>query len=573
MKKFFFILGSFLLSLSTYAAMNVNKIDPPFWYAGMKNPELQLMIYGESIGNASVSVNYPGISLSSTVKLESNNYLLVYLHLDKDVKPGKFPLTFTIGKKKLVKEYELKARNKKGCEHKGFDASDALYLLMPDRFANGNPENDNIDGMSPYKVDRNDPNARHGGDLAGIEQNLDYFEDLGVTALWFTPVLENNMEGGSYHGYATTDYYKVDPRFGTNEEYRQLIAKSHDRGIKIVMDMIFNHCGVEHPWIKDMPSKDFFNNPDHEKNFVQTSFKLTPHVDPYASKYDFDQMNDGWFVTVMPDLNQKKEYPNYNTVGETWVTEPAYTAWWQKDSKLSAPLNSNLKTVMDFSFFDKINTAKNEQTETWFKGLDRVYNNFVYDFLYPDPTSVLAFIENHDTDRFLGEGDNLPMLKQASTLLLTTRRIPQLYYGTEIMMNGVKSKSDGYVRKDFPGGWSDDKANALTAAGRTKLQNECYNFYKTLLNWRKGNEVIAKGNMTQFMVQHGVYAYARQYNGKTVFVMLNGTDEATTLPLKYYKEILKDHAQGKDILTGRIINLDGELTMSPRESLVIEIFP
>ena len=228
---------------------------------------------------------------------------------------------------------------------------------------------------------------------------------------------------------------------------------------------------------------------------------------------------------------------------------------------------------MDFSFFDKINTAKNEQTETWFKGLDRVYNNFVYDFLYPDPTSVLAFIENHDTDRFLGEGDNLPMLKQASTLLLTTRRIPQLYYGTEIMMNGVKSKSDGYVRKDFPGGWSDDKANALTAAGRTKLQNECYNFYKTLLNWRKGNEVSAKGNMTQFMVQHGVYAYARQYNGKTVFVMLNGTDEATTLPLKYYKEILKDHAQGKDILTGRIINLDGELTMSPRESLVIEIFP
>ena len=583
MKKFFFILGSFLLSLSTYAAMNVNKIDPPFWYAGMKNPELQLMIYGEGIGNASVSVNYPGISLSSTVKLESNNYLLVYLHLDKDVKPGKFPLTFTIGKKKLVKEYELKARNKKGCEHKGFDASDALYLLMPDRFANGNPENDNIDGMSPYKVDRNDPNARHGGDLAGIEQNLDYFEDLGVTALWFTPVLENNMEGGSYHGYATTDYYRV-----------------------------------EHPWIKDMPSKDFFNNPDHEKNFVQTSFKLTPHVDPYASKYDFDQMNDGWFVTVMPDLNQKnphvykylvqnsfwwieyadidgirmdtypyadydamsnwmkelnEEYPNYNTVGETWVTEPAYTAWWQKDSKLSAPLNSNLKTVMDFSFFDKINTAKNEQTETWFKGLDRVYNNFVYDFLYPDPISVLAFIENHDTDRFLGEGDNLPMLKQASTLLLTTRRIPQLYYGTEIMMNGVKSKSDGYVRKDFPGGWSADKANALTAAGRTKLQNECYNFYKTLLNWRKGNEVIAKGNMTQFMVQHGVYAYARQYNGKTVFVMLNGTDEATTLPLKYYKEILKDHAQGKDILTGRIINLDGELTMSPRESLVIEIFP
>lgn len=616
MKKLLFILITFLTSLSTYAAINVSKIDPPCWYVGMKNPELQLMVSGQGIGDASVSLNYPGVSLSSTVKVESNNYLIVYLHLDKEVKPGKFPITFTVGKKKIVKEYELKARKKKGSEHKGFDASDALYLLMPDRFANGNPDNDVVPGMAESKVDRNDPNARHGGDLAGIEKNLDYFSDLGVTALWFTPVLENNMTGGSYHGYATTDYYKVDPRFGSNEEYRQLIEKSHDRGIKVVMDMIFNHCGAEHPWIKDMPSKDFFNNPDHQNNFVQTSFKLTPHVDPYASKYDFDQMNDGWFVTAMPDLNQKnphvykyllqnsiwwieyadidgirmdtypyadydamsnwmkklnEEYPNYNTVGETWVTEPAYTAWWQKDSKLSAPRNSNLKTVMDFSFYDKMNTAKNEQTETWFKGLDRVYNSFVYDFLYPNPASVLAFIENHDTDRFLGEGNNLPMLKQASVILLTTRRIPQLYYGTEVMMNGTKAQSDGYVRKDFPGGWVDDKENALTASERTSQQNEAYNFYKTLLNWRKGNEVIANGDMVQFMVQNGVYAYARQYNGKTVFVLLNGTDKETTLPLKFYKEVLKDSKQGKDVLTGKIVQLNEELRMTPRESLVIEL--
>ncbi|MBM6735458.1 glycoside hydrolase family 13 protein [Mediterranea massiliensis] len=615
-KKVFSLLGTMLLSLTAYAAPHINKIDPPFWYTGMQNPELQLMVYGEGIGDARVAVDYPGVSVSSIVKLESNNYLLVYLNLDKDVKPGKMQLTFSQGKKQTVQEYELKARAMKGCEHKGFDASDALYLLMPDRFANGNPDNDQVEGMLDAKVDRNDPNARHGGDLAGIEQHLDYFTDLGVTALWFTPVLENNMQGGSYHGYATTDYYKVDPRFGTNEEYRQLISKAHQRGIKIVMDMIFNHCGVDHAWIKDMPSKDWFNNSDYQNNFVQTSFKLTSHVDPYTSQYDFNQMNDGWFVPTMPDLNQKnphvlryliqnsfwwiefanidgirmdtypyadydgmsqwmkelnEEYPNYNTVGETWVTEPAYTAWWQKDSKLSAPKNSNLKTVMDFSFFDKINIAKNEQTETWFKGLDRVYNNFVYDFLYPNPASVLAFIENHDTDRFLGEGQNLAMLKQATTLLLTTRRIPQLYYGTEIMMNGVKTKSDGYVRCDFPGGWANDKQNAFTAEGRTDLQNECYNFYKTILNWRKGNDVIAKGSMTQFMVQHGVYAYARQYEGKTVFVMLNGTDSETTLPLKFYKEILKDAKQGKDILTGRTISFSEDLKMAPRESLVIEL--
>lgn len=616
MKKLVFILTVFLCSLHSYAAIHVSKVDPPCWYVGMKNPELQLMVYGEGIGDASVSVNYPGVTLSSTVKLESNNYLIVYLNLSKEVKPGKFPITFTQGKKKLVKAYELKARQKKGSDHTGFDASDALYLLMPDRFANGNPDNDIVPNMAESKVDRNDPNARHGGDLAGIEQNLDYFTDLGVTALWFTPVLENNMTGGSYHGYATTDYYKVDPRFGTNEEYRGLIEKSHQRGIKVVMDMIFNHCGVEHPWIKDMPSRDFFNNPDHQNKFVQTSFKLTPHVDPYASKYDFDQMNDGWFVTAMPDLNQKnphiykylvqnsfwwieyanidgirmdtypyadydamsqwmkelnEEYPNYNTVGETWVTEPAYTAWWQKDSKLSAPQNSHLKTVMDFSFYDKMNTAKNEQTETWFKGLDRIYNNFVYDFLYPNPASILTFIENHDTDRFLGEGKNLPMLKQASVMLLTTRRIPQLYYGTEVMMNGTKAQSDGYVRKDFPGGWADDKENALTASGRTTQQNECYNFYKTLLNWRKGNDVIAKGDMVQFMVQNGVYAYARQYNGKTVFVMLNGTDKKTTLPLNFYKETIKESKQGKDILTGKMVQLEEELTMAPRESLVLEL--
>ena len=618
MKKVMSILGAMLLSLGSYAGINVNKIDPPFWYTGMLNPELQLMVYGEGIGDARVTVNYPGVSLSSTVRLESNNYLLVYLHLDKDVEPGNVPLTFTIGKKRITQNYELKARAMKGCERKGFDAGDALYLLMPDRFANGNPDNDQVPGMLDAKVDRNDPNARHGGDLAGIEQHLDYFTDLGVTALWFTPVLENNMQGGSYHGYATTDYYKVDPRFGTNEEYCQLIEKAHQRNIKIVMDMIFNHCGVDHVWIKDMPSKDWFNNPDHRNNFVQTSFKLTPHVDPYASQYDFSQMNDGWFVPSMPDLNQRnphvmryliqnsfwwieyagidgirmdtypyadydamsqwmkelnEEYPNYNTVGETWVTEPAYTAWWQKDSKLSAPKNSNLKTVMDFSFFDKINIAKNEQTDTWFKGLDRVYNNFVYDYLYPNPASVLAFIENHDTDRFLGEDQpqNFAMLKQATTLLLTTRRIPQLYYGTEILMNGVKAKSDGYVRKDFPGGWPGDRQNAFTREGRTPEQNECYDFYRTILNWRKGNNVIAKGSMTQFMVQNGVYAYARQYEGKTVFVMLNGTDSETTVPLKFYREILKDIPQGRDILSERTITFGEELKMQARESLVIEL--
>ncbi|MCD7900405.1 MAG: glycoside hydrolase family 13 protein [Bacteroides sp.] len=616
MRRIVFTLLAAITFITAFAA-NINKIDPPFWYVGMQHPELQLMVYGDGIGDASVTVDYPGVNLSSTVRLESKNYLLVYLSLDKEViKPGTMTLTFTQNKKKTTREYELRARDKNPTERMGFDASDALYLLMPDRFANGNPDNDMIAGLAPYTVDRNDPNARHGGDLAGIEKHLDYFTDLGITALWFTPVLENSMTGGSYHGYATTDYYRVDPRFGTNEEYKSLIAKSHSRGIKMVMDMIFNHCGVEHAWIKDMPSRDWFNNPDHETNFVQTSFKLPPMVDPYTSKYDFWKMNDGWFVPSMPDLNQKNphvyrylvqnsfwwieysgidgirmdtypyadydamsnwmkelnnEYPNYNVVGETWVTEPAYTAWWQKDSKLSAPRNSHLKSVMDFSFYDKINIAKGERTDDFSAGFNRIYNNFVYDFLYPNPEMVLAFYENHDTDRFLGDGQNLDQLKQAVTLLLTTRRIPQLYYGTEIMMNGLKHGSDGYVRKDFPGGWAGDSQNAFTASGRTALQNECFNFYRTLLQWRKGNEVIAKGDMIQFMPQHGVYAYARMYNGKTVFVLLNGTDEEVTIPLTYYREITRDKKQGKDIISNRNISFGNELRMKARESLILEL--
>lgn len=614
MKRVCFIFSALLLAIQAVAAMNIEKIDPPFWYAGMEANELQLMVYGKDIAHTKVSVSYPGVQISSTVKLESDNYLLVYLTLSDAVKPGTLKLSFEEGRRQITKDYELKSRTMAGDERKGFDASDALYLLMPDRFANGDTSNDQVQGMAPYKVDREHPDARHGGDLAGIEQHLDYFSELGVTALWFTPVLENNMPGGSYHGYATTDYYRVDPRLGSNEDYCRLIAKAHARGLKIVMDMIFNHCGTGHPWVSDMPSKDWFNYPDFERHYVQTSYVLTPYVDPYASKYDFDQMSRGWFVPAMPDLNQSNphvlkyliqnsfwwieyagidgirmdtypyadydamsrwmaalnaEYPHYNVVGETWVTEPAYTAWWQKDSKLSAPRNSHLKTVMDFSFYDKINQAMREESSNY-TGLGRIYNNFVYDFLYPNPLSVLAFIENHDTDRFLGEGNNLAALKQAATLLLTTRRIPQLYYGTEVLMNGIKQPTDGLVRKDFPGGWQGDEADAFIATGRDSLQADCFRHFQRLLHWRKGNEVIARGEMTQFLVQQGVYAYARHYEGRTVLVLLNGTDAPTTLPLHPYKEVLGKAVQGLDVISGRIVRLDEPLQMAARESLVIE---
>ncbi len=602
------------------AAVKIDKIEPTDWYAGMKNPQLQLMVYGKGVASVQeVTTDYPGVRIDSVVRLDSPNYLLVYLNLQ-----GAQPGTMTLKLDKQKVEYTLKQREKAGNQRMGFTNADVLYMLMPDRFAQGAGHNPQVKGMNPYKEDRTQPSLRHGGDLNGIREHLDYFCELGVTALWLTPVLENNSpdsENGfsTYHGYATTDYYKVDPRFGSNEDYRRLCDEAHAKGLKVVMDMIFNHSGFEHPWIKDMPSKDWLNTPEWLKEqqkdqYLQTSYKLTPVRDPYASKVDLKETTEGWFVPTMPDLNQHnphlmryliqnsiwwietvgidgirmdtypyayadamaqwmkeldEEYPNFNTVGETWVTEPAYTAAWQKDSKLSKE-NSYLKTVMDFSFFDKLNQAKNEETDPWWNGLNRIYGSFVYDYLYPNPSSVMAFIDNHDTDRFLGNGRDTLALKQALTLLLTVNRIPQLYYGTEILMNGTKEVTDGNVRKDFPGGFPGDTHNAFTKEGRTKAEQDMFRWTSRLLHWRQGNEVITKGKMTQFIPYQGVYVIARQYQGKTALVILNGTSKTATMDVKRYAEVIGDTKRAKDILTGRYYALSEDLQLRPRQSLILE---
>ena len=600
----------------------IDRIDPTDWYVGMKNPTVQLMVYGQGIRDvASVSTDYPGVRIDSLVRLDSPNYLLIYLNL-KDAQPGTMTLTF--GKTKV--QYQLKAREKKGEERMGFTNADVLYMLMPDRFAQGANHPTQVKGMRTYVEDRTKPSLRHGGDLNGIREHLDYFKELGVTALWFTPVLENDSPDSkngfsTYHGYATTDYYKVDPRFGSNADYKRLCDEAHAKGLKVVMDMIFNHSGFEHPWTKDMPSKDWLNTPDWltEKQsgrdpqtgftansdgsepaksaYLQTSYKLTPVVDPYGSQIDLKETVEGWFVPSMPDLNQHNphlmryliqnsiwwietvgidgirmdtypyayadamaqwmkelddEYPNFNTVGETWVTEPAYTAAWQKDSKI-AKKNSYLKTVMD-----------------WWQGLNRLYGSFVYDYLYPNPSSVMAFIENHDTDRFLGKGKDTLALKQALTLLLTVNRIPQLYYGTEILMNGTKEVTDGHVRQDFPGGFPGDEHNAFTKEGRTKAEQAMFAWTSRLLHWRQGNDVIIKGTQTQFIPFKGVYVIARQYQGRTALVVLNGTSKPATLEVERYAEVIGDAAKVKDVLTGRYFDLSKNLELKPRQSLILD---
>ena len=583
--------------------------EPAFWWSGMKNPELQLMVYGENIASFRPSVSYPGVKLKSSVALESPNYLLVYLDVE-NAQPGTFDITFTKDKKQIKMPYELKARKKDACKIKGFDSSDVLYLIMPDRFANGDPSNDNLVMKTTYKTDRNDPSARHGGDLAGIEKHLDYIEDLGVTAIWLNPVLENDMQGGSYHGYATTNYYRVDPRFGTNEDYVRLIDKTHAKGMRVVMDMIFNHCGSDHIWMKDVPSKDWFNNLD---KYVETSHVKEVYFDPYASEYDTKRMVDGWFVPSMPDLNQRnphvatyliqnsiwwieysgvdgirqdtypyadykmmvdwcnaiyREYPDYNIVGEAWMNQTMGTAFWQKDSKLNERGNTMLKSVMDFRLMGLSHSAFFGDAG----GMQALYEHLAYDYAYADIYNVLRFLDNHDTDRFLpAMPEKLDAFKQGIAFMLTIPGIPQFYYGTELLMNGTKQKGDGYIRLDVPGGWPGDAVNQFEASGRTDIQNEAWNYMQKLLKWRKGNEVIAKGKMKHFVPQNGVYVYARNLNGKQVVVIMNGNAKESVLPLDRYDEILKGYTSGKDVITGKVVSLLKGLTLGAKDVLVLEL--
>lgn len=617
-KKIFLLMAVLMGMLTAQAALKVDRIEPTNWFTGLKNSSVQLMVYGQGIRDAEVTIDYAGVTIDSLVRLDSPNYLLIYMNT-RGAQPGTMEINFKQGRSKKKVKYELLPREMSGEKREGFTNADVLYMLMPDRFADGNPANNQIPGMEAYKNDRTKPSLRHGGDIEGIRQHLDYFTDLGVTALWFTPVLENNSPDGhnhsTYHGYATTNYYRVDPRFGTNEEYRHLVDECHARGLKVVMDMIFNHCGDYHPWLKDMPNHDWFNQPDYENNYLQTSYKLTPVMDPYASEIDLKETVEGWFVRSMPDLNHHNvhvmnyliqnsiwwietvgidgirmdtypyayadamarwmkaldtEYPNFNVVGETWVEHPAYTAAWQKGNKVGKP-ESFLPTVMDFSFYEKVDSAKKEETDGWWRGYNRVYNSLCFDYLYPDPSSVMAFIENHDTDRFLGNGQDVAALKQALALLLTIKRIPQLYYGTEVLMNGTKEVTDGNVRKDFPGGFPGDKQNAFTAEGRTPEQNDMFNWLSALLHWRNGNETIIRGYQTQFIPWKGVYVVTRRWHRNTVMTIINGTTRPATLEVNRYAELFEgDNRMATDVITGEQYDLSNNVPLPPRATLVLE---
>lgn len=619
MKKLIISL-SLLASLAATAAKpsspQINSVEPPYWWTGMANDTLQIMLSGPRIGLTETSMKpYEGVSLIESVKLDSPNYLLLYLTVSDTAKPGVLDFTFSDGKKKAALRYELKERSK-AVKAQGFDASDVLYLIMPDRFARAGATTDAEASRGleyAVEVDRADLNARHGGNIAGMEQHLGYIDSLGVTAIWVNPVLENDMPGGSYHGYATTDYYRIDPRFGTNGQWRDFVGKAHDRGIKVVMDMIFNHSGSNHRWMKDMPSRDWYNFPD---SAVTTNFRLSTLHDPYVSDYDKKRTVDGWFVTAMPDLNQRNfhlrrylsqnsiwwiedsgidgirmdtypyaderamaswiddvmaEYPGFNIVGECWYGNEGGEAYWQRGSKVNPNGDPRLPTVMDFVLSIKARDAFKGQTDR-LEGLNTIYDHLALDYLFPDPTHILTFLDNHDTDRFLlEEPDDLGWWKQAITFLLTSRGIPQIYYGTELLMNGTRAAGgDGNVRRDMPGGFPGDKTDAFTAAGRTDKQNEAFDFIQKLLQWRRGNEAIAHGSLKHFMPENGLYVYQRRSGDKEVTVILNGNDSPVTTTMERTLEILPYGSQRRDMLTGETITISPEMTFSPRQILILE---
>jgi neopullulanase len=609
-KKAFLLVAS-LISLSISA--QIERIEPAFWWTGMKNSQLQLLVHGDSISKNQIIINYPGVKILKVNKVSNPNYLFVDLLIDpKLAKAGKFDILFKQnGKTKASYSYELKSRRQNSAQRQGFSSSDVIYLLMPDRFANGNAANDNIDSQ-PEKINRASDSGRHGGDIKGIKEHLDYIKELGATAIWCTPVQENNHTKYTYHGYAISDLYKIDPRFGNNDEYAGFVTATHQKGMKVIMDMVSNHGGIGAWWMKDLPMKDWIHQ---WKEFTYTSHKASTMKDIHAANIDKKLFIAGWFDTSMPDMNQQNpyfwtyyiqnsiwwveyanldgirmdtypyndrdamakwakaitnEYPHFNIMGETWLSSSMDIAFWQKDAINPLKYNSQLPTVMDFMTERALETCFNEHGKSWEdKGMNRLYNTITNDYLYANVNNLLVFAENHDTQRYnhLSNGD-LTKYKMAMSFLMTTRGTPQIYYGTEIGMTGNKDKGDGDIRHDFPGGWSGDSINAFSAISRTAIQNEYHSYLAKLLNWRKNKPVIHTGQLTHYIPENDIYVYFRHNNTENIMVIINNNLTDQTLKPDRFAESLKGKTKGTDVMSEKLYDLTAPIQL-PKESVLI----
>lgn len=589
--------------------MKIQRIDPPSWFTGMKDTALQLMITGEELDNAMITVCYHGVTVTETTITDNGNYAFLNLDLS-GCEAGTMRIEARKDGQSITMPYQLKERTVKPDGIRSLTPKDVIYLLMPDRFCrySGNTQE------TTWR--RSGPNKWQGGNIEGIRRRLPYLADLGVTALWLTPVLQNNMpeteNSSSYHGYAVTDYYAIDPHFGTMADYLRFVRDAHKRGMKVVMDFIFNHCGISHPWLDSPPIPDWINHL-HGKR-LQTNYRLTPTVDPYAADVDKRQTVEGWFVNTMPDLNLRNprllryltqctiwwietanidairmdtfpyadkaamqqwlailhnEYPHFIVIGETWVSHSAFSAKWQE---------GELDSSMDFALFEAFNKTKDEESDEWWSGMNRIYHVLCYDYLYKNPSMALAFIDNHDVNRFLADFNTydgqrrehlMACMKCALALLLTIPRLPQLYYGTEILMYGTTGITDGMVRRTFPGGFPRDERNAFTAKGRTKEQNGMFRWLRRLLQWRKGNDIIAYGTTRQFIPLDGIYVVARIHRQGTVMTIVNGSDHAATFRPEHYAEVTGNTKTAGDIITGRSFCLTKPTKMAPRKVAII----
>jgi len=611
--KFFGLFISFLFLIALPIMSQIDRVEPPFWWVGMKHPELQLLVHGKDVALTEVAFQYKGLKLESVSRVENPNYLFINLVLSKEIKPGSFDLLFKKGKKSTAKfHYEIKEREKNSAAREGFNNSDVIYLVMPDRFSNGDPTNDEVKGMIEG-LNRKDPYGRHGGDLKGVLDHLDYIKRMGFTSLWLNPVLENNQRRQSYHGYAITDFYRVDPRLGSNELYRELGKNASEKGIKLIMDMVFNHCGSEHWWMKDMPTSDWIN---YYPDTVLTNHRRTINEDPHASDVDAKRMTGGWFVPSMPDLNQKnpflatyliqnsiwwieyahlagirmdtypypdkymmaewnrsvlEEYPNFNIVGEEWTMKPGIISYWQKGQTNQDGYHGDLPSLMDFPLQNALVKSLTEP-EGPKTGWIRLYEALAMDFLYPNPDNLVVFPDNHDMSRFFMQvGMDLNLFRLGMAYILTTRGIPQIFYGTEILMTHKGSTGHGDIRKDFPGGRPGDSKNAFTGMGLSKKELETQNFMKKLLNWRKSNPAIHTGKLIHFAPENGIYVYFRVNKNKKIMVVLNKNKNIVHLNTSHFNEVLGNSSTGFNILTGETISLQKEITLKPVTPLIIEI--
>ena len=594
------------------------RVEPPFWWTGFKETELQLMVYGENISAFSPTLDYPGVTIQRVERVKSPNYLFVYLDVGTEAKPGEFDITFAHDSEVLKHRYHLQAKNPDPEHTRAFSSAYTIYLITPDRFANGNPDNDDIEGMGD-EVDRAKPGGRHGGDIKGIANHLDYISELGFTAIWLNPLLENRMPSYSYHGYATTDFYRVDSRYGSNEEYRALVKRARSKGIGVIMDMIVNHSGSSHWWIDDLPTDDWLN--------FQDAMQITSHEhiseqDPYASDYDKRLYSDGWFVDTMPDLNQRNplladyltqnalwwieylglagirmdtypypdkqymsewtrrlmvEYPDFNMVGEEWTDNPAAMAYWQAGNVNRDGYVSYLPSLMDFPLQNALRwglyTAEDSKMEDLRPGgLLYLYRALANDFIYPDPAALVIFPDNHDMSRIYTQlGEDYDLYRMAMAYVLTMRGAPQIYYGTEILMANPGTEDHGTIRSDFPGGWAGDRVNAFTGAGLNEQQREAQNFLKTLLTWRRDKDVIHSGQLTHFRPENGTYVYFRHDADESVMVVLNKNAEETELELSRFNERLEGYLGAKDVITGEVLQLAESLTLPARSVRVLEL--